>query len=229
MEGEDTKELMSFCRQCGGERYHSVFARKTRTWQDDNVDGRDTWSIVECRGCQAVTFVHAHWMSEELEMTENGPALVIHRSLYPPAPTRKMPEWSTDILLNIGWVSELLNGIYAATGMQHYALAAMGLRSIVDFVVTAQAGDDNIGFLKKLNRLRDKRMITQTQVDVLYAAFDAGSATAHRGFSPTQEDVYTLLGITESLIEQVYINPARQKRQAEAAAALEARTPKRRS
>jgi hypothetical protein len=63
-------------------------------------------------------------------------------------------------------------------------------------------------------------LITDVQAEILNAAFDAGSAAAHPGYSPTREDVYTLLDITESLLRQIYIDPMRQRRQAEAAAAL---------
>lgn len=226
--GEDMKQLMSFCRKCGGDRYHSLCAEKTRIWRDDElpISGGNTWSIIECRGCETVTFMHEHWFSEDYDMTADDPAPMIHRSLYPPAPTRKMPEWGSEIWLAGSWPFELLRDIYEATGMKHYGLAAMGLRSIVDFVVTTQAGDRG-GFKDKLNRLRDQGMITQTQVDVLHALFDAGSAAAHRGYRPTQEDVYTLFDITESLLEQVFIVPARQRQQNKAAAALKARTPPR--
>jgi hypothetical protein len=75
--------------------------------------------------------------------------------------------------------------------------------------------------------MRNDGLITDVQVEIISAAFDAGSAAAHRGYSPTPEDVYTLLDITEVLLRQVYIDPMRQRRQAEAAAALKIKTPQR--
>jgi hypothetical protein len=106
------------------------------------------------------------------------------------------------------------------------ALAAIGARAIVDFVVTEKAGDDG-NFKDKLNRIREQGLIAETQVDVVSAAFDAGSAAVHRGYRPTPADVNTLVDITESLLQQIYIDPERQRRQAEAAAALRSNTPPR--
>ena len=224
-------ELRSYCRQCGGERYHTTIAEKTRSWsEDDAVEGGDTWSIVECGGCRTVTFVHSHWFSEDCDLAEEGWAPILHRDLYPPAPPRKMPEWGHQYLLSFNsddaWIPKLHADIYSAIGMKAYALAAMGARAIVDFVVTAKAGDDG-NFKDKLNRIREQGVITETQVDVINAAFDAGSAAAHRGYSPTQKDVDTLLDITEFLLQQIYVDPARDRRQAEAAADLRSNTPPR--
>ncbi len=228
----EKESVMSFCRQCGGDRHHSVLTKKTRAWseEDSPVSGGDTWSIVECGGCHTVTFVHSHWFSEDYELTDEGPTPIVHRDLYPPAPPRKMPEWGPDTFLCFSaediWVLQLHGDIYAAIGLGAYALATMGLRAIVDFVVTSKAGE-NGEFRQKLERMRDRSLITEAQVDVLYAAFDAGSAAAHRGYRPTREDVYTLLDITESLLEQTYVAPMRRRRQAAAAADLASRTPPR--
>lgn len=231
MESERKLEV-SYCRQCGGDREHHVFAEKSRYWGDEDspVDGGDIWAILECAGCHAVTFVHSHWFSGEDEMTENGPETVVHRDLYPPTPPRQMPEWGIDSYLwfdvDDQWIAKLHKDIYAALGLKAYALAAMGVRAIVDFVVTSKVGDSG-GFRAKLERMQQFGLITETQVDEIYAAFDAGSAAAHRGYNPSEDDVYTLLNITEVLLHQVYIAPVQRGRQVEAVAALKARTPQR--
>src|ERR1700688_213853 len=118
---QENNELMSYCRQCGGERHHSVIAEKTRSWDESPVSGSDTWSIVECGGCHTVTFIHSHWFSEDYELTEDGMMQIVHRDLYPPAPPRKMPEWGIDSYLvfkaDDRWIVKLHADIYAAIGM----------------------------------------------------------------------------------------------------------------
>jgi hypothetical protein len=51
-------------------------------------------------------------------------------------------------------------------------------------------------------------LISDAQVEIVSAAFDAGSTAAHRGYSPSLEDVYLPLDVAESLLEQVYVEPA---------------------
>jgi len=227
---QDEIEL-SYCRHCGGDRRHTMIAKKERDWSDDEVqvNGGDVWSILECRGCQNVTFAHTHWFSEDATWGDEGPEPIVHRDLYPPS-ARPMPEWASELWLSLSrkavWVAKLHGDIYAALGTGAFSLAAMGTRAIVDFVVTSKVGDGG-SFTEKLATMRVKGLITEVQADILNAAFDAGSAAAHRGYSPEREDAYTLLGITETLLRRLYIDPMRQGRQAEAAAALKAKTPQR--
>ena len=223
-------ELELYCRRCGGERYHSTIAEKTTSWDEEAVQGGETWSMVECCGCHTVTVIHSHWFSEDCHLTDDGWVPIEHCELYPPAPRRKMPEWGIDAFLSHTstdlWIVDLHADIYAAIGMKAYALAAMGARAIVDFVVTSNAGDKG-EFKEKLNRMRDQGLITETQVGVIHAAFNAGSAAAHRGYSRKEEDLFTLLDITEFLLQQIYIDPTRQRRLKERAAALRSNTPPR--
>ena len=211
---------LSYCRQCGGDRSHTVVARHGSDKPAPPAPGSDTWSILECRGCGTVTFVHAHWFS-------GGDGPVVHRDLYPPSP-RPLPEWASWLWLVLTfegqWVDKLHRDIYAALGIGALSLAAMGVRAIVEFVVTSKVGDIG-GFARKLGRMRDDGLISDAQAERLNAVFDAGSAAAHRGYRPTRKDVYALLDITEDLLRQMYIDPMRERFRVEAADALEAKTP----
>jgi Domain of unknown function (DUF4145) len=201
-------------------------------WEDNDsrVDGADNWSTLQCAGCHTVTFVHSHWFSEEYEIREQGAGPVIHRDLFPPAPVRPAPEWARNLVIYLTldelWIAWLLQEIYSAVGLGALSLAAMGTRAIVDHLVTSRAGDTGT-FTKKLQRLEQQKLITEVQVQILEAAFEAGSATAHRGYRPTAEDLNILLDITETLIHQLCVNPSAAADQAKAAKKLSGRTPAR--
>ena len=191
---------------------------------------------MECEGCQTVSFSHTSWFSEDGDYTTDGFEPRIHRELFPPAPERKMPEWGFDLRFELPveeqWIDNLHKESYAAAGMNSFSLAAMGARAIVDHVVTTKAGEPEKrgqnGFKEKLERMRQSALISETQAEVLLAAFDAGSAAAHRGYRPSRDDVFTLLDITENLLEIVYVNPGRHARRIRAAEELKAKTPARR-
>jgi hypothetical protein len=211
-----------------------VVAKKERHWSEDEaavIEGSDTWAILECRGCENVTFVHTHWFSEDDDIGDEGQSIpIVHRHLYPPSPPRQLPEWASEHWYpdtSEGWSAiKLHRDIYAACGIGALSLAAMGARAIVDCVVTSRVGD--IGdFTKKAEKMRCDGLITDVQAEILKAAFDAGSAAAHRGHSPTREDVHLLLDITEALLRQIYIDPMMEARRAKVAAALKAKTPQR--
>lgn len=226
------KVEVSYCRNCGGDRDHVFLCEKTNHWVDPDapVDGAHTWAMLECAGCHTVTFLHRHWFSEETEITKSGPEPIINIELYPPAPRRKKPEWGITLLLGLKpneyWIAHLHDDIYQALGLKAYSLASMGIRAIVDFVVTSKVGDKG-SFADKLQRMQDQELINNTEVGMLSAAFDAGSAAAHRGYRPPEEDVYLMLDVTEHLLQQLYIVPVQQEMHAMAAEALKARTPRR--
>ena len=230
----DKKEVKVFCRQCGGDRYHTNVAEKVYSWSDEvnPVSWGELWAIVECGGCHTATFLYERWFSEDVEYTDAGPEEVVHRTIYPPAPTRKQPEWLKahivllDVPVGEGWIFKLLQDVYASIGLDALNLSAMGVRTIVDHIVSWQAGDIG-GFRAKLERMRDANLISPTQVDVIFNAFDAGSAAAHRGYSPEVQDVYTMLDVAELLMERFYIEPARLKMHEKAADALKMKTPQR--
>ncbi|MEW6435734.1 MAG: DUF4145 domain-containing protein [Pseudomonadota bacterium] len=226
-------DLRSYCRVCGGVRNHTIYSEKEKQWEDDiSIDGGETWSILECRGCDTITFRHRSWFSEDYEITDaqGRPIPNVKVELYPPAPKRKKPEWRLPVLLEATlddhWIFALHDDIYRALGLGAYSLAAMGIRAIADYIVTSQTGDYG-SFRAKLERMRDGGLITAQQVEIVFAAFDAGSASAHRGYKPSEEDAFTLLDIAESLLDQFYITPMRQSSQEKAAAALRKKTPAR--
>jgi hypothetical protein len=229
------KSIMSHCRKCGGNRHHSVYAEKVVLWEEEVdkgifIDGVNAYLIAECDGCKTVTFVHRHWFSEDTEHTVDGSRPVIHYDLYPPAPTRKKPEWNLGFFwgmpVNQFWIIQLHEDIYKAIALKSHSLAAMGIRTIVDWIVTKEAGDFGT-FKQKLIRMSEKTLISETQIEVILAAFDAGSAAAHRGYSPELASINTLLDIAENLLEQIYIIPMKRALEAKKAKELNVRTPKR--
>lgn len=226
---QDTQNRKSFCRQCGGERSHLVIGEKTYRLDDDGsgFDGCETWSILECCGCHTVTLVYSHWFSEDCD-GHGRPINYYH--FYPPSPTRKIPEWMDAYYSysapESSWLFKLLADIYEALGLESYSLAAMGIRAVIDGVVTDKAGDAG-AFTDKLKRLLDDGIITEISQGIISTAFDAGSAAIHRGFVPQPTDVYTLLDVAEDLLYRLYVAPVQEINREKAARSLKEKTPPR--
>lgn len=105
----------------------------------------------------------------------------------------------------------------------------MGIRAIIDHLITSEAGGQENGFCKKLTHLVEQRKITSTQKEVFNAAFDAGSAAAHRGHKPAENDLFTLLNIMENILYDFRVKPAQEREREKAAEELKAGTPQRKS
>ena len=132
-------------------------------------------------------------------------------SYFPAAVSRRKPDWfSGSLRREHKEIVSLLNEIYAAVHEDLRVLAAMGIRTLIDLVITDKVGD--IGsFPTKLFAVEKEEFISPKNREFLEVTIDAGSASAHRGFKPSQEDLKLLLDITENLIASIYVLPGQVK------------------
>jgi hypothetical protein len=80
----------------------------------------------------------------------------------------------------------------------------MGIRTLIDMVLQEAVGDKG-NFQATLIAAVDGGYMTSHEKKALEAAIDAGSAAAHRGFRPNEQQLNDALGITEHLLEGRYI------------------------
>lgn len=115
--------------------------------------------------------------------------------------SRQKPDW---FMLIPESPRDLLEEVYSALTLNLRALPAMGVRAVIDVVCTNLVGDSGT-FEAKVNRLLSNGHITDMDRSILSMAFDAGSASAHRGYVPNREDVTTLLDVVEHLLRAQYV------------------------
>lgn len=113
-----------------------------------------------------------------------------------------------------------MNEVYRALHVNAKTLAMMGTRTLVDLYMTSTVGDCG-SFRKKLDALVDQGHLAALDVDVLNTALEAGNASAHRGFCPSDEHLSHAMDIVENLLQRHALP--------ESAAALAAATPTRRT
>lgn len=106
---------------------------------------------------------------------------------------------------------EIMDEVYRALHYKLRRLAAMGARAALDHVLTDKVGDVG-GFEVKLDKMERDGHLTESQRHDLDTILAAGHAAAHRGWAPTDEQINTVLEITESLIESTYIHKKRAER-----------------
>jgi hypothetical protein len=61
-------------------------------------------------------------------------------------------------------------------------------------------------FLEKLDAMEKHFYISLRQKHTLEAIINAGNASTHRGWVPSDDDIATLFDITENLIDTVYLH-----------------------
>jgi hypothetical protein len=192
------KEIVkAHCNACGHETKHLVVARRVvedseRIDDYGSVSWTETYEMLECCGCEGVTLRHKSWFSEDPgEETK----------YYPPRISRQLPKWRLKLPRRI---QDLTNEIYAALYNDSQRLVLMGARALVDLVIIDKVGDVG-NFKEKLEALEAQGFIAPKSRHILAAAFDLGSAAAHRGHRAKPEHVEHVMDIIENLLQAVYV------------------------
>lgn len=186
------------CNNCRRETRHKLVKRIDG---DTGVDGDEpqnsihwqtTFDVLQCNGCLEVTLKRIYEFSEW-----DYPDI----RYFPPRISRHLPKWVDDVPYELKTV---LEEIYRALDANNYRLPLMGARTLVDMVILEKVGD--IGpFSEKLNQLEAQGYVSKKSNEVLEAALDAGSAAAHRGYSPKPKELNIVMDIVENLLQAVYV------------------------
>lgn len=168
--------------------------------------------MLKCCGCSSIKLRHLEWYSEDCD--ENGKTVPRTR-YYPPAIFRSHPRWMVDLLLEVslddGNLHDLLTEIYVALRNDQRALAAMGIRALLENVMIEKVGDRG-SFAENLKAFETEGYVSRLQRERLDTILEAGHAAMHRLYKPTKADLITLVDIAESIVESIYIHHAKVER-----------------
>lgn len=194
------------CNECGGARNHEVLHSEKTRWDDDEsgVSGGNTYETLKCMGCDNIKLRHTSWHSED-----DGPTV----NYFPAAIFRPSPRWFSELWLSPStddFVEKLLKEIYVALQNNLPSLAAMGVRSLIEKVMISKTGDKG-SFAKNLDEFEKQGYVSKIQRERLETILDAGHAAVHRTFTPSTQDVITLVDIAEHIVETVYLHEGKIK------------------
>lgn len=100
----------------------------------------------------------------------------------------------------------LLEEVYSAAHSGQVRLLSMGIRSVLDRMMTMVLDGNVSSFQEKLNGMVAKGHLAAEQASIIEIIIDAGSASAHRGFKPARELLEEMLNVMEGLVRERYIS-----------------------
>ncbi len=202
------------CAKCGGKRNVKVIAHHS---QCVDIDGGIGWSesnflILKCLGCDFVFFEKTTVCSEEIDHVYDHctgnyiPTLYQNRKFYPQVSKRKIPDWSNNIQTVDPLLAALFEDVYTAVNINLNILAAIAIRTTFDRASELLEVPVDKSFDKKLIELVKIEHISEKEKDSLQALVDAGSAAAHRGWRPSEEDLDIMCSTLENFLQRAFIN-----------------------
>ncbi len=184
------------CPRCNQNLNADIVASESRreSWNQPGLGSLseiDTYRILRCRGCKTLYVQRMYWFSE----SQDPP----HVTDWPSPPA---PDWVGQ--LDDHTLRNLLHEVYGARNAGHRVLAAIGARAALDRAMVLN-GAEGASFKEKFKALRETGIISETEKRMLGKLTDAGSAAAHRGWSPKREELTTLIDGMKSFLHRTLV------------------------
>lgn len=208
----EVKRVKATCPDCGPDRWALVRAEFVNDVDDGSgtVWWRTEHRVLQCPACDRVYHQTDQIFSEDYtygrdeageESIEYG-----HTIKHWPSPIkRETPAWVERLPLIDIDLHRLLVELYGALEADLTVLAAIGARTVFDRGSELLGIDPAIKFEEKLQKLVTDGFIGSTERDALAVMTDAGSASAHRGWRPTEEQLETMLQILEAFLHRNFV------------------------
>jgi len=202
-----------FCNRCGRNTWHDRKASHAQVFRPEDygemmVDHAEAdWEILQCRGCEDVTFKET-WMTSEDIDPDGEPDPTIR--FYPPRTEnwikpkeyRKLPLQLEDLYEEI--VKTFNDGAYV--------LCAGGLRALLEGVCVDQgvtSGPTSRGATRttlegKINGLKNLPNVPAGIVDNLHGFRFLGNTALHRLNRPPAEDLAMAIEVIEDVMNTIY-------------------------
>lgn len=211
-----TKQAKRFtqgdCMSCGPNIRASIKAMVPWLASKDDISVWETHYLLECGGCGQVYYQRISQNSEDGESGSDGwePNEVIVN--WPGVPLRKRPEWFGDLLAADYDLYTFMGEVYDALEARLRIVAAIGMRTAIDRATEVLGIPASDTFKDKLKKLEDGGYVGKGEREHIETMVDAGSAAAHRGWRPDEDDLAVLMSELETFVHRNFLADAQLKK-----------------
>lgn len=194
-----------FCKSCGGLRNHKKLHEEKRNGNDnDYLQWIDKYLIIECLGCNYVSFFHIYSDTEMTYQTKNGDIDYYEdETVYP-----YYLEQGSEIEY-LSYLPKKIRDIYSETiasfKSKSLILTAGGLRAIIEAICNhLKIRKDSLD--KRIDLLYKKGHLTLNESKRLHSIRFLGNDALHEIEKPKKKHLYLLLEIVNHLLANLFIN-----------------------
>ena len=195
-----------FCRNCKGLRNHKLIHEvKTRGGDDnDYFQWIRKYSIIECLGCETVSFLEVYGDTEMVAHNEDGePDYYFDNFIYP------LYLEQSEELEYVHYIPDSIKVIYRETisafKTNSYILTAGGLRAIIEAICNhLKIKKGNLA--DRIDLLHNKGHLTLSESKRLHSIRFLGNDALHEIEKPKKDHLFILLDIVNHLLSNLFIN-----------------------
>ncbi len=212
------EKIKIYCTNCKGFTNHGALEKVSKTFTPQNHPEMEiqfaegTWEILECRGCEEITFRETWTTSEDCEI-ETGETIPTIR-LFPPRSERTLPVKSHYML------SPTLRQIYRETidcyNQAFNILCAVGIRMLIEGICLDKGIKDGPVQQKNGSTIRQENLqgkiegmvesgiITEEHATTLHELRFLGNEAVHELKVPSFDELQIVIEIVEHTLESLY-------------------------
>jgi hypothetical protein len=192
-----------YCRTCKGYRKHNVLFKKEKIGSNEWLRWSDDYLLVECSGCETISFIHIYGDDEMYDTTDNGLEYYYNTTVFPPI--LKDGTEIKDIYLLPGTIQTIYKETLSAFKAGCYILTAGGFRAIIEALCNnLRIKDGNLSI--RINLLNESGYLTLSECKRLHSIRFLGNDSLHEMAIPKKEQLLLVLEIINHLLENLYIH-----------------------
>ena len=196
------------CRECSRETLHSIVCSYDESGNEDcgagnYVDWYCKNQIIQCLGCETVSFRKVSKFSEDIEYDPSGPFSPETIQYYP---GRSEGLRFVESFLLPNKIEDIYRETVFAIENEQHVLAGIGIRAIVETVCK----DLNVkgkNLKDKIYFLRDRSIVTQEGAETLHKLRVLGNYAAHEVKAHDSRQLELAMKIIEHILDGTYIIP----------------------
>lgn len=202
------------CNECGRDTQHSVASEYKESGSQDcgggnSVDWLVRHQLVQCLGCQFVSYRKVSSNSEDWDHDEDGNVFYGESVIYfPPREAEVSKLDRFDLPLGL---QDIYEETIMAIQQSQAILAAIGIRAIVEATCVDLAVPGR-SLAEKIDALRDQGKVTPDGAKLLQAIRDVGNDAAHRVKRLSTQQLLLALRVVDHLLEGTYIIPPQMEK-----------------
>jgi hypothetical protein len=214
LEDPSSERIKIVCKECNSLTLHAIVACYRESGNEDCgrgncVDWTKDHEIIQCQGCETVSFRIASSDSESWSVGVDGLSEQYFGYTY--YPTRFEGNKNIDVYMLPEKVREIYQETVLAVENEQNILAGIGIRALIETICKDQNSTGK-NLPEKIDFLHKKSIITEEGVNILHKLRVLGNDAAHEVKAHKKETLILALEVLVHMLDGTYILPQKIKK-----------------
>lgn len=217
------KVVMVHCMECKRATRHLVAVSLDKHASESNhqegwsVDWINRYQVIECQGCETVSFRHLSWFSEAQDFDNDGTTERVFplrtKDAIHPRPFSNVPSNLRRIYAELVDCFNSESPTLCAAGLRSLVEGICAQQGIVDGPVEVPAKGGGTQLIRKetlegrIAGLQEKGLLTESSAETLHEHRYLGNEAVHELARPSTDELKLGIEIVEHVLEQLYELP----------------------